>query len=266
MKPVHAYIYLAKMKLMITLVYRFEVIASVMSSAITMLSTIFLWKTVYHAIKNVDNFNEKQMITYAIISALLGMVFTFNVEKVLYDRVFQGDIAIDFFRPASILLCYFAEDVGSAISALMCKFIPMTVVIVVFFVKPGPASPLALVLFIVSSVLSYGILWLIDAIVGVFHFKSISLGNIGYIKNVLVSLLSGSIIPIWFFPEKIRNVLRVFPFQYTYQTPIGIYIGTYDCYDAVFLMMVQCLWVCILFIVLHVMWNRTSKNILIQGG
>jgi ABC-2 type transport system permease protein len=266
MKSLAAYLYFAKMKFMTSFIYRFEFIASVLSSILIIFSTVFMWKTVYHAVKSVDGSTESQMITYAILAALLGMVFNVNVEKALYERMLQGDIAVDFIRPTNIILCYLAEDIGMVMGSLLNRFVPMFIFISIFFYKPAPANPVAVLLFVVSSILSFGILWLIDAIVGVSHMKLFDIGTFVFVKDAIVVLLSGSIIPIWFLPEKIRVVLSFLPFQYIYQTPLGIYIGKYSLYDAAVSMLIQAVWIGLLLITLNTIWENVRKNLMVQGG
>jgi ABC-2 type transport system permease protein len=97
-------------------------------------------------------------------------------------------------------------------------------------------------------------------------FVVISMGPMLAVKGYIISLLSGSIIPIWFFPERLQKILSFLPFQYIYQLPLGIYIGKYDGNTLLFQMGVQVVWIIILsgvFVMLH---NITSKKVMVQGG
>ena len=261
-----AYFYIIKIKLITALVYRFEFIASIVASGIMMFSTVFLWKAVYHALTQVDGLTENQMITYAILSVLLGMLFNISVEKSMYERILQGDIAIDFVRPTDIMLCYLAEDIGVSISAFIMKFIPIFILVSVFYFPPMPVNFVSFLLFIISSVLSYGILWIIEALIGTMHMRFFELGNIGFIKDTIIALLSGSVVPIWFFPEPLRTVLGFLPFPYTYQTPLGIYIGKYSVYEALVSMTIQAIWFCLLLLLLNTIWSKFSKKVMVYGG
>ncbi len=266
MKSIGAYIYIARMKFMASMVYRFEFFASVFASGIMLFATVFLWKAIFHAFTKVDGLTESQMVTYAIFSSLLTTVFNVNVEKAMFDRILQGEIAIDFIRPTHVILSYLAEDIGIAASFFVSKFVPMLIMISIFYYKPMPESILALILSIISAMLSFGILWIIGAMMGLVYMKLYDLANIGFVKDAVIALLSGSIIPIWFFPERIRVVMSFLPFQYTYQTPLGIYIGKYSHYESLISMIIQAIWLCLLIIALNLMWRKYSKNILIQGG
>jgi ABC-2 type transport system permease protein len=121
-------------------------------------------------------------------------------------------------------------------------------------------------LFIPSCLLSYGILWLLSALVGLIAFWVMELGNMGIVKDSIVRVLSGSIVPLWFFPESVQNVSKFLPFQYTFQTPLGIYIGETGPAAALSSMAVQAVWIGILFLLLAAFWKKTKTKTLIQGG
>ena len=70
----------------------------------------------------------------------------------------------------------------------------------------------ALPLFIISVVESFLINWLIAALFGMIAFTAINIDALIQVKKHLLRLLSGSIIPVWFFPEKVANVLEALPF------------------------------------------------------
>jgi ABC-2 type transport system permease protein len=88
----------------------------------------------------------------------------------------------------------------------------------------------------------------------------------GMVKDSIVRVLSGSIVPLWFFPESVQTVSKFLPFQYTYQTPLGIYIGNIGTREALAAMGIQFIWIAVLFMLLAAGWKRTKTKTLIQGG
>lgn len=262
----NAYCYLAKMKILISLTYRFEVFTTVGTNFILMIASTFLWKAAYNGIDTVGGVNESQMVTYAMISVLMASFFNVNVEFTLYERIRNGEISIDFFRPINLLLCYLAEDIGKSASSLVNKLLPLIVIMVVFIQVPVPASFTAGLLFVLSTAMSFMILWLISALIGVLCFWVIELGNVGLIRDGIIIMLSGKLIPLWLFPESIQNVLKFLPFQYIYQTPLSIYIGQVDIEQTIFPLIIQVVWIMTLTLFLCFVWRRARKCVLVQGG
>jgi ABC-2 type transport system permease protein len=263
---ISAYIYIAKIKILASLVYRFEVYSTLITNFIMVFAVSFFWKVAYRGIGAVDGVDEKQMITYSIISTLLSAAFVFNVEDTVNSRIREGDIALDFIKPLNVFGIYLAQDIGSIASSLMLKVIPLFIVSSVFISVPLPASLRSLILFLFSCILSYMILWLLSAIVGLTSFWIVELGPLGHIKNALVGTISGSFIPVWFFPDVIRNILEFMPFIYIYQLPLGIYIGKTDFIDSIKGMTIQFVWVCIMLLIFYVMQRKARNRVFIQGG
>lgn len=261
-----SYLYLIKLRLLTALTYRFEVFASIGTNIILMFASVFLWKTAYRGVDTVAGLEERQMVTYAIVSILLGAVFTCNVENVINGRIREGEIATDLIRPVNLMLCWLSEDIGESVCAIAIRFAPLLVLATLFFQAPLPSSLTAGVLFLLSCLLSFGILWLLSALVGVAAFRILELGNMGIVKDAIVRLLSGSIVPLWLFPKSVVKISAFLPFQYTYQTPLGIYIGKLAPAQALSSMAVQGLWIAVLGLLLVAAWNKAKRHVMVQGG
>ncbi len=263
----HAYWYMTKMRLLTNLTYRFEVFASVGTNLIMMIAVVYLWKAAYgNGIVQPDSAALHELIVYTIISVLMGSMFICDVQDTIFYRIREGQIVTDFYRPVPLLASYLADDLGSMLSAFLNQVLPLFVFASLFFGVPWPASAEAFLLFIPSCILSYAILWLLSALVGLIAFWVMELGNIGIVKNAIVRILSGSLVPLWFFPGKVQTISNYLPFKYTYQTPISIYIGQTNAAAAAESMLIQLAWIAVLLLAAARFWKLTKKKTLIQGG
>ncbi|CAI6085689.1 ABC transporter permease [Cohnella sp. JJ-181] len=262
-----AYLYIAKMKLLTNLTYRFEWLTSIFTNLILMLASVFIWQAAYRGGGGAgEALSVDDMVTYSILSSTLGALFVCNVQDTIYVKMREGQIATDLYRPLPLLGGYLADDIGGMLSSILNNAIPLFLFAALFFGFPGPADPLSLALFIPSCLLSYGILWLLSALVGMVAFWVMELGNMGMVKDVILRVLSGAFVPIWFFPGPVQTVSAFLPFQYTYQTPLGIYIGRVGTYEALGDMAVQAVWIALLALLLAAVWRRAKTKTLIQGG
>lgn len=262
-----AYWYITKMKMLTSLAYRFEVFAAVGSNIILVLASVFLWKAAYSGgIGQVEALSLQDITTYTILSILLATLFYCGVQDTIYYKIREGGIATDFYRPIPLLAMYLADDIGVMLSAMANKVVPVILFASLVFGIPWPSSAVSLLLFLPSCLLSYAILWLLSALVAMIAFWAMELGNMGGVKDSIVRILSGSIVPLWFFPEQVQQVSAFLPFQYIYQTPLAIYIGMTGTREAVAAMAVQSVWVAVLLILLAAVWKRAKSKTLIQGG
>ncbi len=261
-----AYFYKMKMQVIVNLTYRFEVFASIGARMVLMVTMIFLWKLTFSQNSTIQDLSQAQMITYSVLAVCLSSAFQCGIQNTIRDGIRDGGIAVDLLRPYHPIVSYFAQDMGSVVTAVVNKALPLLILGQLFFGVTPPASVPAFLLFAGSSVLSLIILWLLSALVGMLSFWMMELGNMGVVKDTIVSILSGSMIPLWFFPEHVQKILYFLPFPYTYQTPIGLYIGKISILEGFVQMRIQLVWIAVLLLCTVLMWNRAKKNILIQGG
>ena len=97
-------------------------------------------------------------------------------------------------------------------------------------------------------------------------FSAVNIDALIQVKKHLLRLLSGSIIPVWFFPPAVARVLESLPFVYIYQLPLSIYIGRGDRAQQLAQMRIQLLWLVILGGVFFLVQNRVTRKVMVQGG
>lgn len=264
-----AYGYLIKMRVLTAIAYRFDVWVGMIGDVILLAASVYIWKAAYGgdalgsgaSVVGLDG-----MITYTVVSVVMAAVFSTGVQNTIYSQVREGNIALDFMRPQNLLGIYFSEDLGSMVSALVNKAIPLVLMAALLFGFPMPDNATAAFLFAVSCLLSFMILWLMSAMVGLVAFWVAELGNLGMVKDAIVRVLSGSLVPLWFFPAGLQKASEWLPFQYTYQLPISIYIGMTKPAEAVRSMGVQAIWIGLLAAFLAWIWSRARGKVMVQGG
>jgi ABC-2 type transport system permease protein len=260
------YFYLAKLRLYTQFAYRIEAFAGILGSLLSVVCAVFLWKTAFRNTSSAAGVTQEQMIIYAVLAVALKDVFHCSTQDHILARVRSGDIALDLARPCNPLLRYLVEDVAMSITTFFRRLLPLTVAASFVFLPLAPVSIPAALLASISGIFSFVILWCLSALVGMIAFWFLDLGNMGFAKDALVRLLSGSIVPIWFFPDWYRPISRYLPFEHAYQTMLGIYVGKTPFAESLKLVGIQAFWSSILSLAVVVVWNRAKDRVLIQGG
>ena len=260
------YMYILKTQIIKTMTYEFNVYGNIIMQTIIMITSAYFWKALYRKQETVGGVDADSMLTYIIISALLSVLLITNVEKRIEQSVIKGTVATDMMRPINIFGGYFAEDIGSIIALFFQNMVPIFVIGSLFIKVPKMADISALPLFIISVVESFLINWLIAALFGMIAFTAINIDALIQVKKHLLRLLSGSIIPVWFFPEKVANVLEALPFVYIYQLPLSIYIGKGDRAEQLRGMGIQFVWLVILAALFLYVQKRATRKVMVQGG
>ena len=261
-----AYCYFIKIRILESLAYQYEFFFTVGKQFLFILLTALFWKALYRSNPTAGGVSVNDMLIYSVISVFLQNFYVKGVEGNLRRRIRDGNIAVDYLKPVNLFAMFFAQDVGSIAVNLLQRFLPALLFACLFVVVPQPASWVALGLFVVSAVMGFVILWCIAGLFGLLYFWLTDTGNLGGIKDYIVGILSGAVIPIWFFPPAAQTVLTYLPFTYTYQLPISIFIGKLTPQQALPAMGIQLVWCGVFFALFAAVSKRATRNILVQGG
>ena len=161
-------------------------------------------------------------------------------------------------KPINVFGIYFAEDIGNIIALVFQNMLPIFIIGSLMIKLPAMANPKDIPLFVISVIESFLINWLVAALFGMIAFI--------LVQKHLLRLLSGSIIPIWFFPVGVQKVLEGLPFVYIYQLPLSIYIGKGSSVEYLSQMRIQFIWFVVLSVVFFLVQNKVTRKVMVQGG
>ncbi len=260
------YMQVYKMQIIRSLTYKFDVYGNIIMQSIIMLAGAFFWKALFAGNDSVQGVGVDDMLVYTVVSSMISVVLTTNVERRISTSVSKGTIAIDMMRPVDIYKVFLAENMAGVTTLIFQNLIPILVIGSLFIKVPTPASVEAMGFFFISLFMSFCINWFMAVIFGMVSFKVINMDALIQVKKHLIRLLSGSIIPIWFFPEGLRQLLSFLPFVYLYQLPLDIYIGRYTYESLTRGLFVQALWVLVLYMMFAFFKKKAQNKVMIQGG
>ena len=85
-------------------------------------------------------------------------------------------------------------------------------------------------------------------------------------KFFIVQLFSGLLVPIAFFPECLKMLSMVLPFQAVAYIPLNLYLGKSTGNDALISIAVQIGWVVVLYSLGRFFWTHAAEKLTLQGG
>jgi ABC-2 type transport system permease protein len=118
-----------------------------------------------------------------------------------------------------------------------------------------------------SLFMAFMISFYFDYFVGLLGFYSESVWGISTVKEIIVTVFSGALIPLQFFPDALQKMLLLLPFQAIYHTPLMMVTRPDQSWD-VFLpmLLVQFFWVAVLFLATRAFYSQAIKVLRISGG
>lgn len=260
------YLHVYKTQLIRSFTYKFEVYGNILIQTIIMLANAFFWRALFKNTDTIKGVNVDTMLTYTVVSSLISVVLTTTVERRIQDSVKKGTVAIDYIRPVNIYKVYFAENLANITGLAFQNLLPIFIIGSLIIKIPKPASLLAFVLFLLSLCLAFALNWLIAVCFGMWAFWVLEIDAMLQAKKHLIRLLSGSLIPIWFFSGWLKGILQGLPFMYLYQLPLDLFIGKTTGKESLQGFMVQLLWLVIMFAFYTFLKSKVKHKIVVQGG
>ena len=225
--------------------------------AVTLIPLIFLWRMVMTSGVNVG-MSLNQMLTYTYASALLADMMV--VQTAASGWLSEGVLMRLYGRPLSVLGQLAAQTVGSWLPMLLLFSVPMELIAPILGVSLIPASPL----FFLSLILCISLGFSIDVL---FACLAIKLRNmnwlIGRIRMAIVSLLSGTVIPLKLLPFGIADAMKYQPFACLGGAPLSVFTGSADVKEIIIL---QLFWNLILWPLALLAFHKSQEGMVSYGG
>jgi len=257
---------LAKITVSKNIYYSKSLWINIFSTCISIMIYYFLWSFVFQKTANLEGFSKSDMGTYILLSRILSSQFSDGIDMEFGEWVSTGNIIVELLRPIGIKLNLFSRRLGQSIFFLLFKAIPITVIGTFILNASKPYNTISLLLFGIVFFLSTIIIFYIEFIIGLISFYTLTTHSLHFTKVAILSVLSGGVIPISFFPNIVQKILNISPFSGLIFNPINIYLGNYSRQKTITSILVQFFWILILLLLSNYLFKRVSKKIVIQGG
>lgn len=245
----------------VALAYRFDFVITLITSPVSLIVFYFLWQSIftYSGKEIIQGFTFEGMISYYVLSLLIGLFVWSNVERWMEYDIVDGDMVVFFLRPVKLITQYYFFELGLNFFALLLQAVPVFIIGFIFFGLQF-SSWLNVALFAISVFIASLIYFMISFIIGLgaFWFKRIT--GFSKAKGPIIGFLSGALLPLTFFPEQIQNVLAYLPFQYIRFIPIQIYLGELTLSQIFFNLGIQVFWAALLILLAILIEKRAFKR------
>ncbi len=213
-------------------------------------------------------------ITYVWLGQAFLAVLPWNADPEVAAAVRTGAISYERLRPADTYALWYARAAAGMIATALPRATMM--VALAGFLLPvmgqagwalrPPAGLAAAGLFAVSMV---GVVLLSAAMRNLLSILVVATLNdrgANTLAAPIVNVLSGSIVPLAFFPDALVPLLRLGPFAGLVDTPFRIYFGELVGSGAVGAILMQLGWTVVLFAIGHLWLDRVMARLQVQGG
>jgi ABC-2 type transport system permease protein len=247
-------------------VYRFGFLFTILGNIVYLGVAYYLWKSIYTYSDTIRGLTFNETFLYVGLGSAIFILLKTYADWFIHYEIREGNIATYLTKPIDYQIYNLFANLGSLLINLTAITLPTAfVMIFIFHVRVTPG--VGLLLFPVSLLLAFLISFSVDYFIGLLAFYSESIWGVSITKEIIVTVLSGALIPLQFFPDAIQNVLYWLPFQAIYHTPLMMITRPGQGLQ-VFLpmLLVQVVWAITLFVLARLFYNQAIKVLRIAGG
>lgn len=203
--------------------YRFDFLLYTIAALISPIIGLAVWLAASNSGAKLL-LDQTQLITYF---ALVLFVGTFNQTWHAWyidEDINSGNFSKFLLKPFYLADEYFLREVTDKIFKLFFTSLIFIAAVFIFHINFNGVyfDFFTLVLFILSLILSFGISFYLESIIGITTFWFHNIDFLKDLESIANQVLTGRIIPLIFFPLAFQNVLYLTPFRYVVSFPVEI--------------------------------------------
>lgn len=247
------------------LAYRSEVWLRLLGNYLAILIQVEIWKAV---IGNGEaaGATVEQMITYSILNTLLLALLLTGVSGTVDGSLKSGSIASELVKPLSYPLYLLFNGLGQSLYQLVFTVVPSFLLAWLLFGVLPPASMLHFFVFIWALIIALILSFLLGYFVSLLAFWFMSHFALSWTLGGLITIFSGSFLPLWFYSPSWALVAKLLPFQYLGYVPAAIYLGNLTGAELWRTIGFGLVWIITLLALVQWLWSRAVRRLIVQGG
>jgi ABC-2 type transport system permease protein len=244
--------------------YRWEYLFEVLGSLFVPVSIqLLLWYAIFKVggASEVAGMNYTQMVTYTAMSALFSQVRGGNHDFDLAEMIRSGTLSTYLLKPMSVVEFIYIRGISPKL--LVAIFSYLVGCLASPWLGTNPALlTLAMVLALVGNLIHYQV----GALLVSASFYWEEAYSLLMVKNMLVSFLSGELIPLTLIPEQYSWIWKSFPFYLYVHGPIQIAQGHWGLNDVAYHFAISIAWMFGLGFTIRLIWGIAIRRYTSIGG
>jgi len=264
------YISFFRLRFSMGLQYRAAAAAGVVTQFFWGAMEILVYRAFYEADAAAFPMTFEAVVTYIWLQqAFLAVFGAWIIESEIFEAIKNGNIAYELCRPISIYHMWFSRSVANRVSKALLRCVPILGVAALLPAPYGlrlPVSPLHGALFLLTLLLGLLVIVAFTMLVYITTFYTLSPDGVRIFFVSAVEFFAGAVIPLPFFPDKLRFILELLPFAAMQNVPLRIYSGSMTGEEMLRAVCLQAFWLAVLVGAGFGLCRRAERKVLVQGG
>lgn len=251
--------------------YRANVLLFIFGNILQTVVLFYLWRAVFRSSGSatLKGFSFPEMVVYLIASTATIQLIRSGADEVIADEIRDGAIAMNLVRPIDYRLRVLFDSFGTSLYNFAFVGIPsiIAIALVLGFWTAGPGIPLLHVPeFLLSLALAFALNFSYLFCFGLVAFVTTNMWGMSRLEMVVASLLSGSLIPLVFFPDWLRELSTFLPWASMGYTPVMALLGKLEGPSLLEALGIEAAWALFFIWLSGWAWARLVRRLAVNGG
>ena len=261
---------LFRMRFINALQYRAAALAGVSTQFAWGFMELFAFSAFYRSNPAAFPMEFSQTVSYIWMQqAFLALFMMWFWESDISEAIINGAVSYELIRPMDLYGRWFCQAAANRLSRAVLRCAP---ILIVAFLLPEPygmglpPDAAAFALFVVSAVLALCVVVAFGMLLYISLFYTTSAYGVRALAGTLSDFLSGAVVPLPFFPHRVRIIVELLPFASMQNAPLRIYSGSLAGAEAYRCVALQLFWLAALALAGRAAIRRALARVVIQGG
>lgn len=209
------------------LAWRADVIFNMIFTVTRILFAYLLWGIIFQENDMIGQFTFHGMLSYYIVSSFLSQLeMSQGVSDEIHQRIRNGTFSKYMVMPIGIEKYFLAMEFGVVSFYFLFDLAAAVIWVFLFRIQFTFTADVKIIL-CAAVIIVAGMFFMVqfNYFLGLLTLKYQGIGTFLMIKNNLMSLVTGSIVPLALFPEAVVNVMKILPFYYVTYLPAMLLTG-----------------------------------------
>ncbi|MBR5287914.1 MAG: ABC transporter permease [Clostridia bacterium] len=259
-----------RLRFLMGLQYRAAALAGIVTQFFWGAMNILMYHAFYESDPSAFPMTMEATATYIWLQQALLMLFAaWMIEHEIFDDILSGNVAYTLCRPVSVYDMWFFRSMANRLSRAVLRCAPILLTAV--FLPKGygmslPASWLHFALFLLTGVLGFLVTVAFFMLVYALTFYTISPNGLRILISSVVEFFAGAVIPLPFFPDRVREVFELLPFAAMQNVPLRVYSASMSGGEMTRAIALQVFWLITLVFAGKLLIGMALRRMSVQGG
>jgi ABC-2 type transport system permease protein len=216
----------------------------------------------------IRGFDVSDTVTFAFVAQGFLMMIGAFPDREMGERIRSGDIVSDLYRPVDFQAYWLAQDLGKAGFYAIFRGIPPVAIGALMLTRQFvfPAEVGHWLSFLVAASLAVVVSFAFRFVMALSAFWILDVRGVSMLASLAILFFSGSILPLYLFPDFLRPVVDWLPFAAMLQLPIEVFLGKHAGPALWGVFGFQLAWTAGLLLLGRVVVVVATRRLVVQGG